>query len=44
MPNMIVVGSSAQDDATSKFSNVGKKTVHLLAPGEQIMSTTYNNW
>jgi hypothetical protein len=44
MPNMIVVGSSGHDDAASKFSNVGKATVDLLSPGEQILSTTYNNW
>lgn len=41
---MIVVGSSGRTDALSDFSNLGRTTVHLLAPGEQVMSTTYNNW
>ena len=44
MPNILVVGSSGTTDQASKFSNIGRNTVHLLAPGEQILSTTYNSW
>lgn len=42
MRNMIVVGSSGRTDGLSDFSNMGRRTVHLLSPGEGIMSTTYN--
>jgi hypothetical protein len=42
--NVIVVGSSSRTDEMSTFSNYGKGTVHLLAPGEGILSTTYNSW
>lgn len=42
--NVIVVGSSGPTDQVSSFSNKGKNTVHLLSPGEAILSTTYNSW
>lgn len=40
--NMISVGSSGANDVVSKFSNVGKATVHMLAPGEAIYSTSFD--
>jgi hypothetical protein len=44
MGNMIVVGSSDRDESLSSFSSYGRRTAHLLAPGEDVLSTTYNNW
>ncbi len=44
MSNLLVVGSSGPMDEVSTFSNTGKDTVHMLAPGEQILSTTFNGW
>ncbi|KAL4457752.1 hypothetical protein ABPG75_012617 [Micractinium tetrahymenae] len=44
LPNILVVGSSGATNQASKFSNTGRSTVHLLAPGEQILSTTFNGW
>jgi subtilisin family serine protease len=38
MPNVIVVGSSDEDDTKSEFSDFGV-SVHLSAPGENILST-----
>ncbi|PRW20948.1 peptidase S8 isoform A [Chlorella sorokiniana] len=37
--NMISVASSGASDYVSTFSNLGVKTVHMLAPGEAIFST-----
>ncbi len=42
-PNMIAVGSSTRDDLRSGFSNFGKETVHLFAPGSTIASTHLND-
>jgi len=40
LSNIICVASSnVQDNALSKFSNFGAKSVHLSAPGEMILST-----
>ena len=39
-PYMLVVGSSGRQDQLSTFSNYGAKTVHIAAPGEEILSTT----
>lgn len=37
--NMIAVASSSSSDQLSTFSNYGPTTVHLAAPGENILST-----
>lgn len=39
LPNMISVGASNRQDAPSWFTNHGRKTVDLFAPGEEIYST-----
>lgn len=39
LPNMISVGASSPSDEASWFSNVGRETVDLFAPGEKILST-----
>ncbi len=41
--NVISVAASTQADKLAFFSNFGKKTVHLAAPGEGIYSTVPNN-
>jgi subtilisin family serine protease len=38
-PNVLVVGSSTSNDTISQFSNYGSTSVHLFAPGEDIIST-----
>ena len=38
-PNIICVGASTQDDAMASFSDYGRETVDLFAPGEFIYST-----
>ncbi|OFZ17669.1 MAG: protease [Bdellovibrionales bacterium RBG_16_40_8] len=38
-PNMISVAASGSSDSKPSWSNYGKATVHLAAPGENIMST-----
>ena len=43
LPNLIAVAATNRTDALSSFSDFGKRTVHLGAPGEQILSTTRNN-
>ena len=43
LPNLIAVASTNRTDALSSFSDFGKRTVYLGAPGEQILSTTRNN-
>ncbi|MDX6667639.1 MAG: hypothetical protein QOK04_1019, partial [Solirubrobacteraceae bacterium] len=40
--NVIVVGSSGRRGAISPFSNRGARTLDLLAPGEDILSTDRN--
>ena len=39
-PNLITVGSSTRWDNAAYFSNYGPRSVHMLAPGEDILSTT----
>jgi subtilisin family serine protease len=39
LPNVISVAASAPDDDLLYFSNYGRKTVDLAAPGEEIYST-----
>ena len=38
LPNMITVAASLPDDTMASFSNYGKNTVHLFAPGEDILT------
>ena len=40
LPNVICVASTTRTDDLSSFSNFGRRTVHLGAPGSQILSTT----
>ena len=39
MPNMISVGASTSADEAAGFSNYGRETVDLFAPGQDILST-----
>ena len=39
LPNVISVASLDRNDAISSFSNFGAKTVHIAAPGREILST-----
>jgi hypothetical protein len=39
LPNVLSVASSDRRDIKSFFSNFGRSTVHLAAPGDQILST-----
>ena len=39
LPNVISVASLDRNDALSSFSNFGAKTVHIAAPGREILST-----
>jgi thermitase len=41
--NTITVAASDQNDAKTTFSNFGRKSVHLAAPGFKIMSTLPDN-
>lgn len=43
LPNVIAVASTTRTDARSSFSNYGRRTVHLGAPGTSILSTTPGN-
>ncbi|NJD69893.1 MAG: choice-of-anchor D domain-containing protein, partial [candidate division NC10 bacterium] len=43
LPNIISVASTTRTDALSSFSNSGRRTVHLGAPGSAILSTTPGN-
>jgi subtilisin family serine protease len=43
LDNLICVGSINQKNQLSDFSNYSKKFVHLVAPGENILTTTPNN-
>jgi subtilisin family serine protease len=38
-PNLIAVAATGSNDALASFSNWGKSTVHLAAPGVSILST-----
>lgn len=48
LPNMITVAASDRHDNIAKFSNYGNKSVHLGAPGVEILSTVmhggYGSW
>jgi subtilisin family serine protease len=39
LPNMITVAATTSGDGLAKFSNRGKRTVHVAAPGASIYST-----
>lgn len=43
LPNSITVAASGPSDAKPSWSNFGKRTVHVSAPGENIMSTLPKN-
>ncbi len=43
LPNIICVAATTRKDARAGFSNYGRRTVHIGAPGEAILSTTRNN-
>jgi subtilisin family serine protease len=43
VPNVISVAASTRFETLSSFSNYGANTVHLAAPGEQVLSTTPHN-
>jgi hypothetical protein len=42
-PNVIAVAATDSNDALASFSHFGATTVHLGAPGDNILSTTPNN-
>lgn len=41
--NMVAVAAMTHQDQLASFSSYGKRTVHVSAPGRNIMSTTPNN-
>jgi thermitase len=41
--NMIAVAAHAHTDQLASFSSFGKRTVHIAAPGRNVLSTTPNN-
>ena len=43
LPNMVVVASTTCRDELSRFSNFGKHSVHLAAPGSDIFSTYFSS-
>jgi subtilisin family serine protease len=43
LPNILSVAATDRTDGTPGFSNLGRHTVHLGAPGSEILSTTPNN-
>jgi subtilisin family serine protease len=43
LPNVISVAASDEFDQFTYFTNYGRATVHLLAPGSDILSTTPQN-
>src|SRR5262249_32769883 len=43
LPNVICVAATDNNDARAGFSNYGRATVHLAAPGAGILSTTRAN-
>jgi thermitase len=43
LPNVVSVAALTRTDALARFSNYGAKTVHIGAPGAEIMSTWPNN-
>src|SRR2546425_725627 len=43
LPNVISVAATTRTDALASFSNFRRRTVHLGAPGQEILSTTPGN-
>jgi subtilisin family serine protease len=43
LPNVLSVAALTRNDALARFSNYGVKTVHIAAPGAEIMSTWPGN-
>ncbi len=43
LPNVISVAATDSNDALTSFSNYGIKTVHIAAPGREILSTWLND-
>jgi hypothetical protein len=43
LPNVISVAATDRNDNAVTFSNLGRRTVHIAAPGQDILSTTPNN-
>ncbi|HVJ64486.1 MAG TPA: S8 family serine peptidase [Bdellovibrionota bacterium] len=43
VPNVISVAATTNLDTLASFSSYGKRTVHVAAPGHNIVSTTPNN-
>ena len=43
LPNVISVAATTRFDGLANFSNTGAHSVHLGAPGQEILSTTPNN-
>jgi subtilisin family serine protease len=43
LPNIICVAATDRTDARSSFSNYGRHTVHIGAPGSDILSTIRSN-
>ncbi|MCH8486376.1 MAG: S8 family serine peptidase [Candidatus Cyclonatronum sp.] len=43
LPNVMAVASSTRTDQRSGFSNFGANTVHVAAPGSEILSTYINS-
>lgn len=43
LPNVVSVAATTRNDALASFSNFGRRTVHVGAPGSEILSTTRNN-
>ena len=43
LPNVISVAATDKNDALTSFSNFGLKTVHIAAPGKDILSTWLND-
>jgi hypothetical protein len=43
LPNLISVAATDRNDSIVTFSNFGRRTVHIAAPGRDILSTTPNN-
>ena len=43
LPNVICVASTTRTDGRSTFSNYGRRTVHIGAPGSEILSTVRGN-
>jgi subtilisin family serine protease len=42
LPNIICVAATTRTDGRATFSNYGRRTVHIGAPGSEILSTTLN--